>query len=263
MIYHITDQHGNQLAAIREYATVPGGFGLTQFCFISACVILIATARAAPVEPAHYSFVAEHPHYEHLSHAIPEVHYPVQLVGAHDQHAYVEVPQNYIVESHDLGGYQGHSAESYVDSNTYHGGYSSLYGGSNQGHLYTSGGQGAYANKYNDYYAYPKYNFEYGVDDPHTGDHKKQWESRDGDVVKGGYMFKEADGTTRVVEYTADDHNGFNAVVKNIGHADHPVVHAQPAENYYGQLGNYAGAYATGDYYGKGATSYTKVWRQH
>lgn len=32
---------------------------------------------------------------------------------------------------------------------------------------------------------------------------------------------KEADGTTRIVEYHADKHNGFNAVVKNIGHPHH------------------------------------------
>ncbi|XP_049304780.1 adult-specific cuticular protein ACP-20 [Bactrocera dorsalis] len=69
---------------------------------------------------------------------------------------------------------------------------------------------------------YPKYTFDYGVKDAHTGDHKSQWEHRDGDHVKGGYTLEEADGTTRVVEYTADDHHGFNAVVTKIGHAHHP-----------------------------------------
>ncbi|XP_055529275.1 cuticle protein-like [Wyeomyia smithii] len=228
--------------------------------FVSLLAIFVATAKAAPVEPAHYSFVAAHPHYEYVHHAIPEIHYPVQFVEAHNHQAYVEVPHQLITESQ---GYHGHSAESYVDSNAYHGGHSALYGGTNHGHLYSSGAQTAYASKYNDYYAYPKYQFEYGVDDPHTGDHKKQWEYRDGDVVKGGYMLKEADGTTRLVEYTADDHNGFNAVVKKIGHAEHPAVHAQPVHSLYGELGNYAGAFATGDYYGKGATSYAKVWKQH
>lgn len=66
--------------------------------------------------------------------------------------------------------------------------------------------------------AYPKYNFDYAVADPHTGDHKTAWEHRDGDQVKGAYSFLEADGTTRLVEYTSDKHNGFNAVVKNLGH---------------------------------------------
>lgn len=76
-----------------------------------------------------------------------------------------------------------------------------------------------------DYYTYPKYKFEYGVKDPHTGDHKSQWEVRDGDVVKGEYTIEEADGTTRVVSYTADDKSGFNAVVKKIGKAHHPQAY--------------------------------------
>jgi hypothetical protein len=67
-----------------------------------------------------------------------------------------------------------------------------------------------------DYYAHPQYKFEYGVNDPHTGDHKSQQETRDGDVVKGSYSFVEADGSVRTVEYTADDHNGFNAVVHKV-----------------------------------------------
>nr|CAD7457773.1 unnamed protein product [Timema tahoe] len=70
--------------------------------------------------------------------------------------------------------------------------------------------------------AYPAYKFDYAVHDPHTGDIKNQWESRDGDVVKGSYSLVEADGTLRTVDYTADKHNGFNAVVKKSGHAHHP-----------------------------------------
>ncbi|GBP55699.1 Adult-specific cuticular protein ACP-20 [Eumeta japonica] len=38
----------------------------------------------------------------------------------------------------------------------------------------------------------------------------------------GVYSLHEADGT-RVVEYTADKHNGFNAVVRREGHAKHEV----------------------------------------
>ncbi|KAL3282999.1 hypothetical protein HHI36_006156 [Cryptolaemus montrouzieri] len=81
-----------------------------------------------------------------------------------------------------------------------------------------------------DYYAHPKYEFNYGVQDGHTGDHKTQHEVRDGDVVKGSYSLVEPDGTTRTVHYTADDHNGFNAVVEKTGHAVHaaPVAHAAP-----------------------------------
>ncbi|XP_041976449.1 uncharacterized protein LOC121731159, partial [Aricia agestis] len=72
--------------------------------------------------------------------------------------------------------------------------------------------------------SYPKYAFNYGVKDPHTGDIKSQQEARDGDVVKGSYSLVEPDGTTRVVNYSADDHTGFNAVVHRTGHAVHPVV---------------------------------------
>ncbi|CAH1368533.1 adult-specific cuticular protein ACP-20-like [Tenebrio molitor] len=89
------------------------------------------------------------------------------------------------------------------------------YGGYGQGHAV-------------DYYAYPKYEFNYGVQDGHTGDHKSQHEVRDGDVVKGSYSLVEPDGTVRTVHYTADDHNGFNAVVSRSGHAVHPVQVAAP-----------------------------------
>lgn len=33
--------------------------------------------------------------------------------------------------------------------------------------------------------AHPKYSFDYSVKDPHTGDDKEHWETRDGDKVKG------------------------------------------------------------------------------
>ncbi|XP_044263702.1 cuticle protein 19-like [Tribolium madens] len=74
-----------------------------------------------------------------------------------------------------------------------------------------------------DYYAPPKYTFKYGVSDYHTGDIKSQQESRDGDVVKGQYSVVEPDGSVRTVEYTADKHNGFNAVV----HKTAPQHHHQ------------------------------------
>ncbi|CAG9814369.1 unnamed protein product [Phaedon cochleariae] len=71
--------------------------------------------------------------------------------------------------------------------------------------------------------SYPKYKFAYGVNDPHTGDHKSQAEERDGDAVKGYYTVADPDGTLRTVHYTADDHNGFNAVVERQGIPVHPV----------------------------------------
>ncbi|XP_071455821.1 adult-specific cuticular protein ACP-20-like [Hetaerina americana] len=104
-----------------------------------------------------------------------------------------------------------------------------------------------------DYYAHPKYNFDYGVSDQKTGDAKSQWETRDGDVVKGAYSLHEADGTIRVVEYTADKHNGFNAVVKRQGKAVHPQ-HYAPAFHHGGYGGGHLGGYG-GAHFG-GATSY-------
>ncbi|XP_068630717.1 cuticle protein 8-like [Battus philenor] len=80
--------------------------------------------------------------------------------------------------------------------------------------------------------SYPKYAFTYGVKDPHTGDIKSQQEERDGDVVKGSYSLVEPDGTTRTVNYSADDHNGFNAIVHKSGHAVHPQVAIAPVAHY-------------------------------
>ncbi|KAF9405913.1 hypothetical protein HW555_013539 [Spodoptera exigua] len=59
-----------------------------------------------------------------------------------------------------------------------------------------------------DTYAHPKYDYAYSVADPHTGDHKSQHESRDGDAVHGYYSLVQPDGSVRKVEYTADDHHG-------------------------------------------------------
>lgn len=64
------------------------------------------------------------------------------------------------------------------------------------------------------YDPYPQYSYAYDVQDTLTGDAKSQHESRDGDVVSGSYSLIEADGTRRIVEYTADPVNGFNAVVR-------------------------------------------------
>lgn len=47
-----------------------------------------------------------------------------------------------------------------------------------------------------------------------------QKEQRHGDAVQGSYSVVDPDGTLRVVKYTADDINGFNAVVSlTPGHA--------------------------------------------
>lgn len=74
-----------------------------------------------------------------------------------------------------------------------------------------------------EYEAPAEYDFSYSVHDEHTGDVKSQEESRKGDAVHGSYSLIDADGFKRTVEYTADEHNGFNAVVHRepIGHHVH------------------------------------------
>lgn len=64
------------------------------------------------------------------------------------------------------------------------------------------------------YDPYPQYTYAYDVQDALTGDAKSQHEVRNGDIVSGSYSLIEADGTRRIVEYTADPVNGFNAVVR-------------------------------------------------
>ena len=89
---------------------------------------------------------------------------------------------------------------------------------------------------------HPKYEFKYGVKDPHTHDIKEQAEKRDGDKVEGYYKLVEPDGTTRTVHYTADKHNGFNAHVEKSGHATHSVA-----------IPTYSQAASHGYYFGHGA----------
>ncbi|XP_055604474.1 larval cuticle protein A2B-like [Uranotaenia lowii] len=86
----------------------------------------------------------------------------------------------------------------------------------------------------NEINTYPEYEFAYGVKDPITGDHKDQWEKRSGDHVQGIYMFEEADGTQRIVEYEADDKNGFRAKVINIGRPDSEA--AAKIKAHYGRI---------------------------
>ncbi|XP_026740115.1 histidine-rich glycoprotein-like [Trichoplusia ni] len=95
-------------------------------------------------------------------------------------------------------------------------GHSSQYIHRHDGHH-----QPVHHGHHHDYYTHPKYEFEYKVEDWHTGDHKSQHEHRDGDVVKGHYSLHEPDGSVRDVHYHADHHSGFHADVK---HSVHHVV---------------------------------------
>ncbi|CAH1954469.1 unnamed protein product [Acanthoscelides obtectus] len=70
--------------------------------------------------------------------------------------------------------------------------------------------------EYIDYHAPAKYHYDYHVHDLHTHDIKSQWETRNGDKVKGEYTLVEPDGSKRIVSYTADKHTGFHAIVKKV-----------------------------------------------
>ncbi|XP_073817872.1 cuticle protein-like [Musca autumnalis] len=99
-------------------------------------------------------------------------------------------------------------------------------------------GHGSHVTKHEEYAddPHPKYNFAYQVEDAVSGDSKSQVETRDGDVVRGEYTVVDADGFKRTVKYTADDVNGFNAVVSREPiHGYQKVVEkhvAQPAPSY-------------------------------
>ncbi|XP_037912985.1 larval cuticle protein A3A-like isoform X3 [Hermetia illucens] len=91
------------------------------------------------------------------------------------------------------------------------------------------------AKSVDEYDPHPQYNFAYDVQDALTGDSKSQVESRDGDVVHGQYSLIDADGHKRIVDYTADPVNGFNAVVQRqplgtavVAKAVAPVAYSAP-----------------------------------
>ncbi|KAH8380622.1 hypothetical protein KR009_011791 [Drosophila setifemur] len=64
-----------------------------------------------------------------------------------------------------------------------------------------------------DYVARPEYSFAYGVEDGKSRVLQNRKEQRIGDEVRGVYSVVDPDGTLRVVKYTADDANGFQAEV--------------------------------------------------
>ncbi|XP_040164670.1 cuticle protein-like [Anopheles arabiensis] len=65
-----------------------------------------------------------------------------------------------------------------------------------------------------EHHAPANYEFSYSVHDEHTGDIKSQHETRHGDEVHGQYSLLDSDGHQRIVDYHADHHTGFNAVVR-------------------------------------------------
>ncbi|XP_031333415.1 larval cuticle protein A3A-like [Photinus pyralis] len=92
-----------------------------------------------------------------------------------------------------------------------------------------------------EYDANPQYSYAYDIQDAVTGDSKNQHETRNGDVVSGSYSVVDPDGVKRTVEYTADPHNGFNAVVhreplgvavKAVAPVAAPLAYAAPVAKY-------------------------------
>ncbi|ALC43883.1 Cpr66Cb [Drosophila busckii] len=150
----------------------------------------LCLSLAYPVD--HHYYEQSHDGYEHVSH-----HEPIHEYG-HEQH--------HQLERISLGEEHGHEISPHyeVDEHAHH-------------------------DEHVDYYAPPKYAFKYGVNDFHTGDVKSQHETRDGDTVKGQYSLVEPDGSIRTVDYTADKHNGFNAVV----HKTAPVHHHEEIHDHH------------------------------
>lgn len=114
---------------------------------------------------------------------------------------------------------------------------------------------------------------------------KDQHETRVGGNVRGQYSLLEADGTRRIVDYSADPHTGFNAVVRKdpgvsvhpaplthslgLGYASHatpisysslaPVSHASLASPWTGGHGGYATPLSHG-YTSTVAHGYASPW---
>ncbi|XP_070500681.1 cuticle protein-like [Chironomus tepperi] len=73
------------------------------------------------------------------------------------------------------------------------------------------------------------YQFNYEVNDASTGDVKSQHEKAENGAIKGSYQLNDADGFVRIVDYTADDNNGFQATVRREPLQVVKKIIAQPA----------------------------------
>lgn len=71
------------------------------------------------------------------------------------------------------------------------------------------------------------YDFKYEVHDEKTGDIKRLSEVATHGVVKGQYSLIDSDGFKRIVEYTADNIHGFQAIVKREP-THHKIPQPQP-----------------------------------
>lgn len=122
-----------------------------------------------------------------------------------------------------------------------HGGYGGGYGGHAIAYAAPVAKHVGYREDYYD--PHPQYKFEYSVHDGHTGDVKSQEEVREGDAVKGSYSLVEPDGSKRIVEYTADHENGFNAIVHREPNQHPQVEHKAIAVPVYTAKASYGGSH--------------------
>lgn len=149
---------------------------------------LIAWTKAVAVD---YYPQPDHHHPAHVKYVQPAHIAPVKYVHQQPQHVkYVQEPQHvkYVQEPHHVKYVQPAHHVKYVEKPHY------------EKHV-----------EYDDEPA--QYEYGYTVHDDHTGDYKSHTEKRDGDTVHGRYEVVDPDGFKRIVEYTADAHHGFNAVV--------------------------------------------------
>lgn len=144
----------------------------------------------------------------------------------HDSHHYDHDPHHY---SHSSSVYHHQQPTYYKSAPVYHHPSPVTYAAPIYKHA-----QPIY--KHVEYNSPPAYDYSYSVHDHHTGDVKNQEESRKGDAVHGSYSLIDPDGFKRTVEYTADDHHGFNAVVHREPLAGHhayaPVAKIVPVAKY-------------------------------
>nr|XP_045603036.1 cuticle protein 7-like [Procambarus clarkii] len=66
------------------------------------------------------------------------------------------------------------------------------------------------------------YNFQYGVKDDYSGNDFGQSEQSDGDTVSGSYTVQLPDGHIQMINYAAEDDNGYKAEVRYEGEAQYP-----------------------------------------
>lgn len=110
----------------------------------------------------------------------------------------------------------------------------------------------SYGYKHEEHDLPAKYEFDYEVNDPHTGDQKSQHEVRDGDYVKGSYSLVEPDGTKRTVEYSDEGH-GLNAVVIKEGEPQSAHISSAYAPSAYKSAEYYKPAYKSAPVYAHAA----------